>query len=231
MCHWLSVIRLSVQFSSIVTCWWCVQVIIKKARPFVPVAVALTCASELVGCSAPGHQPLAPLYNIPFVDPLRRIQQIVQDLVQVLRIRAVRTIRVDVGRGGPFALREQHLRLKRWIWGHDLSSSHSNTATVSHVTTTTSSNKTRSLVSVTTTAATTTIVRNNKQRDNRNNGASCTVATCLTRWCWDASTTSPRKWKPHKTPKLIIRETLRSNNPEQNSEPKHDDPTPTSHLL
>lgn len=77
-----------------------------------------TCAGEFIGGSAPGHQPLAPVYRLPVVYSLRGVQQVIQDLVQVLRIGSIRAVSVDVSCSGPFALSKQHLRLKRRIWGH-----------------------------------------------------------------------------------------------------------------
>lgn len=74
--------------------------------------ISLTRAGELVGRPAAGHQPLAPVYRLPLVDRPRRVQEVVEHLVQVPGVGAVRAVRVHVGGGRPLALREQHLRLE-----------------------------------------------------------------------------------------------------------------------
>lgn len=71
-----------------------------------------TCAGKLVGRPAARYQPLAPIDRVPLVDRLRRVQQVVEQLVQVLGVGRPRADRVYVRGRGALALRHEHLGLE-----------------------------------------------------------------------------------------------------------------------
>lgn len=80
--------------------------------------LCITYIAEFVGRSAPGHEPLAPVDGLPFVDRFGGVEDVVEHFVQGLRVGGGAAAGQYIGGGGPLALGHQHLYLERGIGGH-----------------------------------------------------------------------------------------------------------------